>query len=141
MIISDQIRKELKQIWHNLRFIWPTNPNWVSMPDKLLPRVIKHCSIRHMVNISHIWECENYAYRWMTNVEVFFYELYQSGEYKPEWRSPVGACMGIQSDVFGNAGAHGMNIIRLESGWILFEPQTDIVLKGFHSYVPFHIKF
>lgn len=141
IIIGEHIRKELKQIWRDLQFVWPTNPNWTPMLDEMLPRVIEHCSVRHMVNIPHIWECENYTYRWMTNVEVFFYELHESGEYRPECRSPVGACMGFSSDIFGNAGTHAMNLIRLESGWVLFEPQTDTVSKDFYSYIPFHIKF
>jgi len=94
-----------------------------------------------MIGIPNIWECENYAYRWMSNAEVFQYELYQSGEYRPKCRCMIGACMGIASDVFGNAEVHGINIVGLESGIVLFEPQTDTVSKDFHSYMPFHIKF
>ena len=141
IITSDQIRKELKDIWRDLQFIWPTNPSWPPMPDDLFPEVIEHCSVKHMVFTPGFWECENYAYRWMSNVEVYIYELYKAGKYKYKSRPLAGACIGLQSDIFGNVGTHGLDIVRLESGWVLFEPQTDIVTKDFYSYIPFHIKF
>ena len=137
IITSDQALKELKKIWPDFQWEWPKNPNWTAMPDKFLPRVVKECSIRHMVNIPHIWECENYSGRWQSNVEVFQYELCQSGEYKPEWRWYIGDYTGIESDCFGNVGTHSMNLIRLESGWVLLEPQTDTISKDFYSFIPF----
>ena len=134
---GDQILEELKEIWPSFQWEWPKNPNFAAMPDDMFPRVIEECSIKHMVNIPHIWECENYSGRWQSNVEVYQYKLWQSGEYRPEWRWYVGDYTGTTSDFFGDPTTHSMNLIRLESGWILFEPQTDVISKDFKSFTPF----
>jgi len=137
MITSNQISKELQEIWPNYKWEFPKNPAWTPMPDSMLYHVISECSVKHMVSIPHIWECENYSGRWQSNVEVFQYELWQSDEYRPEWRWYVSDVVGIESDFMGNKIQHSKNLIRLESGWVLFEPQTDVISKDYKSFTPF----
>jgi hypothetical protein len=136
---ADQTKKEIKKIWPNFQWDFPGNPTYTDMPDDILPRVIKECSVKNMSIIPGVWECENYARRFQTNVEVFQYNLWQSGELKLDWRWYVMSARGIEKDSFMGSGVHGLNIIRLESGLILFEPQTDIVSKDFELYEPFLI--
>lgn len=135
ILSSDQIFSELQDIWPDFEWEFPKNPYFTAMPDDMLERVIMECSIKDMVNIPHIWECENYSGRWQSNVEVFQYKLWMSGEYKPEWRWYVQDAFGIEHGLFGDV-KHSKNIARLESGWILFEPQTDVVSKDFKSFTP-----
>jgi len=137
ILTSDQILKELKEIWPEFQWEWPKNPNWTPMPDDMFPRVIEACSVKHMVTIPGIWECENYSGRWQTNVEVFQYELWQSGAYRPACRWYIGDYTGLAQDDFGDPGSHSMNLVRLESGWVLFEPQTDKISTDFQSFIPF----
>jgi len=130
---SDQILKELKEIWHDFEWEIPKNPFFTAMPDDMLDRAIMECDISHMVNIPGVWECENYSGRWQSNVEVFQYKLWMSGEYKPKWRWYIQDAFGIEHNLFGDV-KHSKNIVRLESGWILFEPQTNAVSTDFKSF-------
>ena len=132
-ISSDEILKELQEIYPDFEWEIPKNPYFTPMPDKYLDRVIKECDISDMVNIPHIWECENYSGLWQSKVEVFQYELWKSGEYKPEYRWYIQDAFGIEHGLFGDA-KHSRNLVRLESGWILFEPQTNAVSKDFKSF-------
>jgi len=138
---SEQIKTRLKSIWRDLQFIWPTNPNWGLVSDEWLSMLKENCSVRHYVFIPGIWECENYAHQFKANVEKYQYELYQSGIFCPSWRWAVGESIGIQSDIFGNATVHGMNIIITETGVLVYEPQEDTYLENNYEYVPFFIKF
>lgn len=88
-----------------------------------------------MVIIPHIWECENYSGKWRTNVQTFQYDLWQSGEYRPEWRWYVMDAEGIEDGILGK-GDHSLNILRLESGIVLFEPQTDQISRDFKTFTP-----
>lgn len=137
ILSSDKIRNELLKIWPNYQWEFPKNPYWTPMPDFMLHSVIKECSIKYMVSIPHIWECENYSGLWQCRVEVFQYDLWHSGKYKSQWRWYVSDVVGFETDFMGNRIEHSKNIVRLESGWILFEPQTDEVSKDFSSFVPF----
>jgi len=145
IISSDDILKEQQEIWPDFEWEIPKNPYFTPMPDEHLKRVIKACSIKHMVNIPGIWECENYSGRWQSNVEVFQYELFQSGEYRPDpqYRWYISDIFGIASKTFGGKGNHSKNLIRLEKGtahngklWVLFEPQTDTVSTDYESFYP-----
>jgi len=135
ILTSEQILKELKEIWPEFQWEWPKNPNFTAMPDDMLPRVIEACSIKHMVIIPGIWECENFSGCWQSKVEVFQYDLWQLEEYRPECRWYIGDYLGVWHGVFGG-GDHSMNLIRLESGWVLFEPQTDVVSKDLILFTP-----
>jgi len=137
ILSSDQILKELQDIWPDFKWEFPKNPFFTAMPDHMLSDVIKNCSIKHMHIIPHIWECENYSGKWQSNVETYLYELWESGKYRPKWRWYIQDAVGFKKDFLGNLIEHSQNIIRLESGWVLFEPQTDAISKDFKSFTPF----
>ena len=138
VISSDQIQNELMEIWPDYTWQFPKNPFWTAMPDSFLERAIAECSITHMQFIPHIWECENFSGRWQSNLWVFQYALWMSEEYKPEYRWYVSDVVGYIDDIFGGRIEHSQIIIRLESGWVLFDPQTDIVSKDLESFSPFY---
>lgn len=141
IISSDQLKAEQVKIWPNLQFIWPTNPMWTAVSDDWFKKLIKNCSTTGFTSIPGIWECENYTHQFKANVEKYQYELYQSGEFKPEWRWAVGESIGIKKDFTGNTITHGMNIIRLESGIVVFEPQENTWKDEGYDYEPFFAKF
>jgi len=139
LITSTKIKSKLRRIWPNLKWIWPTNPEWEVISEDWLNRIMERCSVRHMVTIPGIWECENYAHQWKANVETFQYELYQSGEYRPEWRWAVAECLGMQPGTFGGTMVHSLNLLVTDSGISLFEPQEDKL--GITDFTPFFLKF
>lgn len=141
ILSSEAIKAKLKDRWPDLKFIWPTNPNWILVADKWLPGIIANCSNRHFDFIPGIWECENYARGFVASAYKYQYELYQSGEFKPKWRWAIGYSMGIKSDMFGNAIVHGMVIIITETEVLVYEPQEDTYLANNYSYIPFFITF
>ena len=67
IVSSEEIKAELKDRWPELKFIWPTNPNWTLVAGERLPKIIENCSTRHFVFIPGIWECENYARGFVAN--------------------------------------------------------------------------
>jgi len=140
IITSDQIRKILNKKWPDLKFIWPTNPNWTPISDVWISRIVQNCSVRGFEFVEGIWECENYTHQWKANVERFQYELFKSGEYQPQWRWPVAKCLGFDSDIFMNMGTHSLNLLITERDAVLFEPQEDKILTD-SAYQPFFMEF
>jgi len=138
---SEQIKDRLKKIWSDLVYIWPTNPNWTLDLDEWLLKIKEHCSVRHFIFTPGIFECENYARTFVANIYKYQYDLYHSGEFKPEWRWAVGYSMGVKADIFGNADVHGMVIIITETRVLVYEPQDDTYLDHNYQYVPFFVTF
>jgi len=141
ILSSEQIKVKLKEIWPNLKFIWPTNPNWTLVSDVWLPRIQENCRVNHYAFINGIWECENFAHQFKANVENYQYQLYMSGEFKPDWRWAVGQSIGLKSDLFGSTIIHGMNIITNETDVLVYEPQEDKFLENNNEYDPFFVQF
>lgn len=138
ILSSDQIRKELQDIWCDYQWEFPKNPCFSAIPDALFPEIMERCSIVGMFQaIPGIWECENYSGEWQSRVRRLQYEWWMSGKHKPKWRWYVSDVVGIENDFMGNAIKHSKNLIRLESGWVLVEPQTDAVSRNYQSFYPF----
>lgn len=134
ILSSDKILKELQEIYPDFEWEFPKNPYFTAMPDDMLSDVIEKCSIKDKYHIiPGIWECENYSGKWQTNVESYLYELHEAGKYQPKWRWYIQDAFGIEHGLFGDE-KHSRNLVRLESGWILFEPQTDAISRDFESF-------
>ena len=134
ILSSDQLLTELQEIYPDFEWEIPKNPYFTALPDDMLPDVIEKCSIKDKYHtIPGIWECENYSGRWQSNVESYLYELHVAGIYQPKYRWYIQDSFGIERGIFGDV-EHSKNMIRLESGWILFEPQTDMVSRDFQSF-------
>ena len=138
---SEQIKDKLRIIWPGLKFIWPTNPNWTLVSDVWLPKIQENCRVDDYAFIEGIWECENFAHLFKSNVEKHQYWIYQSEEFQPKWRWAVGESIGIKPDIFGNAIVHGMNIIITEKKVLVYEPQENKFLENNNEYDPFFVKF
>lgn len=137
-ISSDDILKELQDIWPDYEWEFPTNPDWEPIPDALFDEAIVECSIKgKYIIIPGIWECENFAWEWKAQFHKLQYRWYQSGEYKPQCRNWVQFSTGFTYDFMGNKINHSKIIIRRESGIILFEPQTDEISTDYKSFTPF----
>ena len=141
ILSSDQIKDRLRKIWSDLKFIWPTNPNWTLVSDVWLPRMKENSRVDDYAFIDGIWECENFAHQFKANVEKYQYWTYQSGEFQPKWRWAVGESIGMKPDLFGNIIIHGMNIIITETEVLVYEPQENKFLENNNEYEPFFVKF
>jgi len=134
ILSSDQILEELQEIWPDFEWEIPKNPYFTALPDEMLPDLIKVCSIKDKYHtIPGIWECENYSGKWQANAESYIYELYISGKWKPKYRPYFQDAFGKEHGLFGDTN-HSKNLIRLESGWVLFEPQTDQISRDYKSF-------
>lgn len=141
ILSSEQIKVKLKEIWPNLKFIWPTNPNWTLVSNMWLLAIRESCLVNDYEFVDGIWECENFAHQFKANVEKYQYELHQSGGFKPTWRWAVSESIGTKRDLFGNTIIHGMNIIITETEVRVYEPQEDKFLENNNEYDPFFVKF
>jgi len=141
ILSSEQIKDKLRKIWPDLKFIWPTNPNWTLVSDVWLPRMQENSRVDDYAFIDGIWECENFAHLFKSNVEKYQYWTYQSEEFQPRWRWAVGESIGMKSDLFGNTIVHGMNIIITEKKVLVYEPQENKFLENNNEYDPFFVKF
>lgn len=138
VLSSDQILEELQNIWPDYQWEFPKNPTWEPLPDDLLAEVIKECSlIDEFEEIPGIWECENYSGEWQARFRRLQYKWHKSGKYRPKTRNYISDVVGYKQDLLGRTKKHSKILIRLESGWILFEPQTNEVSRDYQSFYPF----
>lgn len=138
ILSSDQILAELQEIYPGFEWEFPTNPYWEDLPDELFKEAIKECSlVGEFETIPGIWECENYAWEWKARFHKLQYKWYKSGKYKPKCRNWTQFSTGETTDFIGDETKHTKIIIRLESGFVLFEPQTDEVSRDYQSFIPF----
>ena len=141
ILSSEQIKVKLKEIWPNLKFIWPTNPNWTLVSDVWLPIIQENCRVDDYTFITGIWECENFAHQFKANVEVYQYFSFIKDEFKSQWRWAIGESIGLKSDLFGSKIVHGMNIIITENKVLVYEPQENKFLENNNGYDQFFVKF
>ena len=140
MILNgDQIRDKLKNVWHDLGQIWLTDPKYLTVTAAWLERIIEHCSVKDLKFDADVWDCDNFALQFHARVQLFQYELIQSSVLDAKCGWAIGECIGFSDGVF-TSGVHAQNIIITENGIVLFEPQTDTIIKTFNDNL-FFVKF
>lgn len=166
-VSSEKLRMMLQRLWSDLTMIWPTEPNYEIISLERLKKIVKACSVAHMVFIKGIWECDNYALRFHANVQKYQYDEFLKGFLKeyPAYtamsdirlaekihktgymegkakKTPdaIGEVMGMQFR--GEELDHDINISVTDQGIYLIEPQTDEIWKADKTEdVPFFVKF
>ena len=145
IIKSKNIRTILKNNWPNLKFIWPTDSQYIVMDFDELKDVVKKCSVRGFSSDGELWDCDNYALQLHAKVQSHQYKLNKQKNLKMKNSWAFGECIGLNNNEslfqMGNP-PHAINIAITNNGIALIEPKDDSVwVAGKNEMSLFFVKF
>ena len=125
IVNTDYIRKELTNVWKDLKFIWLVDKQYIIPTLDELNKALKDSKVEQMKFMNSINDCDDFALQLHASVKRMRGKLAEDGKLDPSEQYPwaFGEVIGMQFR--GRSFLHSQNICICQDGVYLVEPQED----------------